>query len=162
LPTESKPEIEFQYEPLDWTTDASRLIVLHPGSRDDEIRCTLQPLPLSVIENPDNRSTEHACYEALSYVWGDPSSPQLIQMNGHDFEVGRNLFSALQHLRIEDSDRLLWVDAICINQSDIPERNYQVSRMGLIYRAALQVIAWLGPATQGSDRILSALLAFQA
>jgi hypothetical protein len=54
------------------------------------------------------------------------------------------------------------MDAVCINQSDIYERNWQVTQMNLIYRSVLQVIAWPGPATRGSDLIFSALSAFQA
>jgi Heterokaryon incompatibility protein (HET) len=159
---ESKVETQFQYEPIDRSTDASRLLLLQPGSFNDEIKCTLQPLPLSALENVEDKSVAPAPYEALSYVWGDQTVPQRIQMNGHHFTVGNNLFLALRHLRLEDSDRLLWIDAICINQSDIPERNWQVTQMNVIYRSAMQVIAWLGPPTKGSDLIFSALSAFQA
>jgi hypothetical protein len=51
-----KVETEFQYERLDRSTDASRLIILQPGSLNDEIKYTLQPLPLSVLENTDDKS----------------------------------------------------------------------------------------------------------
>jgi hypothetical protein len=85
----------------------------------------------------------------------------LIKIDGKDFQVSRTLYSALVHLRFEDENRLLWIDAICINQDNISERNWQVSRMGLIYRSTLHTIAWLGTATWGSDVICTSLLGFQ-
>ncbi|KAH8672833.1 heterokaryon incompatibility protein-domain-containing protein [Tricladium varicosporioides] len=152
---------KFEYEPLDYSTDASRLVVLRRGQRDDEIKCNLVPLPLSVLEAPDDKTIEISRYEALSYVWGPQKDPFLIDIDSQDFPIGRNLYSALIHLRLEGEDRLLWIDAICINQDDIQERNWQVSRMGLIYRSALQTVAWLGPATWGSDMACLAIQAFQ-
>ncbi|PMD29414.1 HET-domain-containing protein [Hyaloscypha variabilis F] len=153
---------KFEYVPMSESTDASRLIVLHPGAREDEIKCNLIPLPLSILEAPDDKKSEVSQYEALSYVWGAQIDPVLIEIDGQDFQIGRNLYSALINLRFEDKDRLLWIDAICINQDDIAERNWQVSRMGLIYRSAFQTIAWLGPATWGSDMICMSIQALQS
>ena len=51
-------------------------------------------------------------------------------------------------MSIEQSQRLqrwsLWIDAICINQSDPQERARQVSIMDEIYARCRSVIAWLG------------------
>ncbi|KAK0641891.1 heterokaryon incompatibility protein-domain-containing protein [Cercophora newfieldiana] len=52
---------------------------------------------------------------------------------------------------------MLWVDALCINQADIPERNKQVKRMAQIYRRARKVVAWLGPESSTSDGALATL-----
>ena len=68
-------------------------------------------------------------------------------LNETPFEVGTELFTALTHLRSHAAVRILWVDALCINQQAIPERNDQVSRMGSIYSRARRVLVWLGPAT---------------
>ncbi|CAH0047534.1 unnamed protein product [Clonostachys solani] len=38
----------------------------------------------------------------------------------------------------------IWVDAVCINQADLAERNQQVAQMASIYKNAQQVISWLG------------------
>lgn len=90
-------------------------------------------------------------FAALSYVWGDSSDNETIYVNGHPMSVTKNLHSALLQLRKRLNKGLkLWVDAICINQKDIDERNLQVKRMGDIYREALKVIAWLGPAYENS------------
>jgi hypothetical protein len=83
-------------------------------------------------------------YEALSYVWGDTKSSARILLNGVEFDVTENLGAALIHLRSATSERTLWVDAICINQDNILERNEQVRQMGSIYEQATGVIVWLG------------------
>lgn len=60
-------------------------------------------------------------------------------------EVGVNLHLALHQLRNETSSRVIWADAVCINQSDVEERSEQVALMGEIFRRAYQVVVWLGP-----------------
>ncbi|KAK4108984.1 HET-domain-containing protein, partial [Canariomyces notabilis] len=86
-------------------------------------------------------------YEAISYVWGDETFPQPILVNGRFLAIRRNLHNALYHLRHPRESgrrRTLWVDALCINQSDMHERNHQISLMRNIFSNARQVIAWLG------------------
>jgi hypothetical protein len=56
----------------------------------------------------------------------------------------------LQHLRLETEIRVLWIDAICINQHETQERNHQVSQMGIIFKQAAMVIVWLGDADDTS------------
>ena len=48
------------------------------------------------------------------------------------------------HLRHESQPRLLWVDAICINQTDKDEQSRQVQCMGDIYAGAKKVLVWIG------------------
>lgn len=60
------------------------------------------------------------------------------------FQVTDNLFRALQRLRHSDRTRLLWIDAICINQCDLDERSLQVQIMAEIYRTAWKLIVWVG------------------
>jgi hypothetical protein len=107
-------------------------------------------------------------YEALSYTWGSelPSTEADVSSGvtpGCGFipmTLGGNLASALKHLRYKDNSRVLWVDAICINQTDIEERNHQVKRMGGIYSLARRVIVWLGPESEESTHALSTLQSF--
>jgi hypothetical protein len=83
-------------------------------------------------------------FEALSYEWG-PAMPNVqIMMNGRSISVRENLWWALRHLQLEDSRRVIWIDALCINQQDMAERNHQVAQMGQIYRAATRCVAWIG------------------
>ncbi|KAI0456681.1 heterokaryon incompatibility protein-domain-containing protein [Xylaria acuta] len=123
------------YEPLAAEPPSIRLLILLKGSHRDPVRCRLEHV--SLTDEPE--------YEALSYTWGDSSATQPIQVNDDPRPVTRNLVSALQHLRHEDHDRYLWVDAVCINQADTAERGQQVSIMGQIYSKAKSVVVWLGP-----------------
>jgi hypothetical protein len=98
-------------------------------------------------------------YEALSYLWGeevdenrtiyvyDMSSEQdrtTSDMQMTELSIRSNLFEALQHLRKEDIERRLWIDAICINQEDTDERAREVQRMARIYGLAQRTVVWLG------------------
>jgi Heterokaryon incompatibility protein (HET) len=74
-----------------------------------------------------------------------------IRLNGKDYEIQQNLFDALSSLRYETWGRTLWIDAICINQEDVKERNHQVSRMASIYSQANAVVVWLGQPDEGGD-----------
>ncbi|AEO69925.1 uncharacterized protein THITE_2033124, partial [Thermothielavioides terrestris NRRL 8126] len=88
-------------------------------------------------------------YEALSYTWGDASSPLSIRLDKQDFKVTANLHAALTVLRLPTEPRILWIDAICINQHDNAEKAFQVPLMGMIYSRAATVNIWLGPEEAG-------------
>ncbi|KAF2825464.1 HET-domain-containing protein, partial [Ophiobolus disseminans] len=85
-------------------------------------------------------------YEALSYVWGadNPTTNISIQCNGAQVLVGTNLAAALYRLRNPDSERVIWVDALCIDQHNNDEKSNQIPLMGSVYSSAKQVIVWLG------------------
>jgi hypothetical protein len=95
----------------------------------------------------ENRKASVA-YEALSYASGDPKDTEEILLNGWSFKVFANLFLALSQLRFPEKERLLWVDQLCINQTDIPERNSSVLLRCDIYRQATSTMVWLGPAKE--------------
>ncbi|CAM1511935.1 Fc.00g094480.m01.CDS01 [Cosmosporella sp. VM-42] len=103
-------------------------------------------------------------YEALSYTWGTADSPQTAEVVpqadspiSRTLRIQQNLASALKHMRYTDKPRTLWVDAICINQNDVPEKNTQVPRMADIYRLADHVVIWLGAETHNSNLAISTL-----
>ena len=81
----------------------------------------------------------------------------MLSLDGLQIEVRENLWQALYHLRKPDTDLRLWVDALCINQENIPERNEQVSRMSTLYNQAEEVLAWLGPEDNDSDKAVVAI-----
>lgn len=83
-------------------------------------------------------------YKALSYTWGAANDTLPITLNGHRFEVTRNLKRALQRLRAFDAEMPIWIDAICINQVDIIERMHQVQLMRYIFESPVEVIVYLG------------------
>jgi hypothetical protein len=96
---------------------------------------------------------------ALSYAWGSNRMTHTILVNGHEIHVTANLHQALYQMRRQDESVLLWADAICINQQDVQERNYQVSHMTKIYSAAQEVVSWLGEGTEASDRAMELIAA---
>ncbi|KAL8717738.1 MAG: hypothetical protein Q9225_005049 [Loekoesia sp. 1 TL-2023] len=112
-----------------------RLIDLQPSSTfSDQLVCNLRHVCLNI----------DTYFEALSYTWGDGRPTCELQCNGHRLYIRPSLETALKFLRREQEHRTLWVDAICINQDDVHEREQQVSRMGDIFSHASQVIAWIG------------------
>jgi len=101
------------------------------------------------------RISELPPYEALSYTWGEASDPlHSILLNGQDFRIRDNLWQVLIHQQSEDEDLLMWIDAICINQEDVHERNEQVRLMRTIYQTAQQVTVWLGLEENDSHRAM--------
>ncbi|KAK3902135.1 heterokaryon incompatibility protein-domain-containing protein [Staphylotrichum tortipilum] len=119
-----------------------RLLTLDPGHSSDPITCTLHNHTLT--------SSSPLSYEALSYEWGASLSSHSILVNSTPFPVTDNLFHALHHLRRPTIPRTLWIDALCIDQSDLRERNHQVQQMTLIYTHAHTVLAWVGLPTRDS------------
>jgi hypothetical protein len=107
-----------------------------PPDGTDTIKCGLQEVMLD-----DNLS-----YMALSYTWDPDNEIKEIECNGMPLRVGRNLWTFLHQFRRRDTNNqgLLWIDAICINQASIGERNHQVAQMRDIYAGAASVIVWLG------------------
>ena len=59
-------------------------------------------------------------------------------------DITYSLYSGLKRFRYPEKDRILWADAICINQSDNKEKGIQVNMMGDIYDRATAVLVWLG------------------
>ncbi|KAK1831507.1 heterokaryon incompatibility protein-domain-containing protein, partial [Podospora conica] len=136
----------YQYSKL--PPDSIRLLRLLPHRNPAApIRCTLFDCPL--LQSHDEITISP--YEALSYVWGSTDNPQ----SAGSLSVTRNLHEALVQLRDRFIDRVLWVDAICINQDDLDERSCQVASMARIYAMASRVLVWLGPA--GDDGAAEAL-----
>ncbi|KAE9369872.1 HET-domain-containing protein [Stipitochalara longipes BDJ] len=123
------------YTALDADKNEIRLIRLLPGRGREQIRCVMFH---SSLDSSD------VSYEALSYTWGSKLFLGKISLNGRPFSVTSNLRAALGRLRHEDESRLLWVDAICIDQSNLSERSKQVGLMKRIYSQASHVLVWLG------------------
>jgi Heterokaryon incompatibility protein (HET) len=134
---------DYSYLPLG--PDGIRLLRLMPCEYESiertEIQCELFQYPLQ-----DQDQKTHL-YEALSYVWGEPGETLPILVNGVRFLVTVNLHAALIRLRDRSLQRILWVDAICINQKDLKEQGQQVQLMAKIYSKARCVIVWLGKET---------------
>ncbi|KAF2685462.1 HET-domain-containing protein [Lentithecium fluviatile CBS 122367] len=135
----------FTYDPLDHEQPSIRLIqVLPDRSPEGLIQCTVR------------HTTLDDTYVCLSYVWGPPDEGYRIILNRQSQNVRRNLFEFLEIAQNKHHDKWLWIDALCINQSDVVERNHQVQQMGKIFFSAAGVLSWLG-----SDERIAKHLAYQ-
>ena len=120
-----------------------RLVTLHPGKFGEDIQCDITVA--SLLENPQ--------YEALSYVWGDATRTAPILVNGHEKQATANLVTALRYLRENTHEpRILWIDAISIDQASNEEKSWQVAMMSSIYASCTMVNIWLGPELDSNDR----------
>jgi hypothetical protein len=129
---DSAPLLSFQYQPLEPDKQVFRLIQVLPQKPDSPIEIDLWH---------SNISTKYRC---LSYMWGDQTEKYDILLNGRAFRVAKNLYEFLNFATQEYPGEPLWIDAICIDQDNIPERGHQVQRMGSVYSSAQEVLVWLG------------------
>jgi Heterokaryon incompatibility protein (HET) len=138
---------QYQFSPLSQKANIIRLLRLLP-SRDQlaDLQCELFEY---TIQESD---MVHQPYEALSYTWGHKGTLPRIIVDEQDLAVTQNLHTALYHLRHRQLPRLLWVDAVCINQDDRKEKEHQIQFMPVIYAKASRVLIWLGEA-EAEDNI---------
>ena len=134
-----------RYSPLNPLAKEIRLIKLHPGTKEDDITCSL--IQVSLLDSPR--------YEAISYCWGDLGEIRSIKVEYldssaepcdltrtssdqtenelFDFNIAASLHDFLSRIRNQHEPRFLWADAICINQGDKSERSHQVNFMRTVY-----------------------------
>ncbi|PMD32508.1 HET-domain-containing protein, partial [Hyaloscypha variabilis F] len=147
----AKPET-YQYSPL-LTKNSIRLLLLQPGAPGSDIHCSLIH---STLRDMHDDIYQH--YIALSYVWGDASKTRTVFVDHTPFQATVNLAAALEDLRHPQMVLRLWADAICINQSNILERNHQVGLMRDIYSLAQHTVIHLGERKEECDEVLNAAL----
>lgn len=135
------------YQALNPAISEIRVLTIHQVSLDEELRCTLKTVSLD----------DQPAFHALSYAWGTEIEKCRININGHVVPISLSLAKVLAHFRFYHYEFLelhslpLWVDAVCINQSDSEERAQQVRLMGEIYRQAYRVLCWIGEGDEFSD-----------
>ncbi|KAF5008254.1 hypothetical protein FDECE_5452 [Fusarium decemcellulare] len=117
------------------------LLQLLPGEGDQKIICNAQTIPLKTKPR----------YETLSYVWGDQSTTRQITCGGSPKVITESLFFALSQLRLPHETRTLWIDQLCIDQTNKIEKSYQVSVMRSIYKEASHGLIWLGKIPEKHD-----------
>lgn len=124
-----------------------RLLNLQPGSVNDPIEVELQAY--NVKEAP--------AYETISYRWATDGESRKIRCNGCTFQVPTNVLQVLTELRGRETAKLLWIDVICIDQSNLRERSQQVSIMRTVYSQAMKTVIWLGPADGDTTKAFDAI-----
>jgi hypothetical protein len=134
------PDLSMIYQNHPLSANTTRVLRVLPATTPDQseiISCRLSVVSLDPAPE----------YRALSYVWGHPSGKRFILIDDTRFRVRNNLWNYLAQARSDGYVDPLWIDAICINQSDLDERSKQVAIMGQIYSKATEVRAWLGAGT---------------
>jgi hypothetical protein len=132
---------DFRHEPLPDSQSYIRLLEIIHGLPNEQIVCRLTAWPI--------RSAPTYC--ALSYAWGNPASTVDIVVNGSRMTVRSNCEYALRQAHTSATNKYIWQDAICIDQSATQEKNHQVAMMGPIYEMAAHVLACLGPHAGDSE-----------
>ncbi|PQE08748.1 Ankyrin repeat protein [Rutstroemia sp. NJR-2017a BVV2] len=143
----------FEYKPISLKGPGFRLLRLLKGN-NGPIQCQLFESELSIPEHTTASPEQIYSYEALSYTWANASRSCNIIVNGSNMTVTMNTYLALQSLRYEEEDRVLWIDTICINQNDKEEESQQIQQLGSIYSRAERVIIWLGEYTYDTDFVM--------
>ncbi|KAI4233687.1 MAG: hypothetical protein LQ349_004256 [Xanthoria aureola] len=176
----------YEYLELDSQGREIRLMTLLPGKAGEEIHVTLRNVTLDPASPPSYEALSYAWGSAQDTLRIRVATEAIAKQAVHrsldwskstlgssdrdgfprdsfhgvpysSLDVTSNLAVALQHLRYEREPRVLWIDAICINQQDVHERSAQVERMGDIYRSARQTTIWLGPEEDDSCLAIEAL-----
>ncbi|KAK1752681.1 heterokaryon incompatibility protein 6, OR allele, partial [Echria macrotheca] len=151
---------EFAYQPLPKPTSIRVLRVQTQGEGAAETNPNLITVHIEeadLAHDPD--------FNALSYVWGDHRAPLgqgysskraarcfHILCDGRRMSVTYNLFCFLRRLAAAKQGEMLynirqlplWIDQLCINQSDGAEKAIQVAMMDRVYSRAHSVVSWLG------------------
>jgi hypothetical protein len=144
---------QYHYSPLLPGPESIRLLHLMP--HEDEVA----PIQCRLFNYSLDKSDKWIhLYEALSYAWGGSDKPRSIFIGKHALPVTINLHAALSRLRDRSFERIIWADAICIDQDNLEERGHQVQLMAKIYSKANHVIVWLGETADDSDRVVQEIL----
>ena len=140
----------FHNLPLDPTRPLIRVIEIVPNDQNDPLRCKMS---IVTLDEP---------YVALSYVWGKDNAAEQVIVEGESLTVRQNLLLFLKPTRdkIRSGNLQLgpiFIDALCIDQSNVTERNHQVRQMGQVYRNARRVYSWLGAGLPHVETLFTAL-----
>ncbi|KAH7067242.1 heterokaryon incompatibility protein-domain-containing protein [Paraphoma chrysanthemicola] len=124
----------FQHLPLPDPTTHFRLLEILQCEPKKHVVCELTTWPVESAPS----------YHALSYTWGNQQHITRIILNGADLVVRLNCEYALRQAYASQASKYFWIDAICIDQENVQEKNYQVAMMGDVYRNAAHVFACVG------------------
>jgi hypothetical protein len=139
---------KYRYSPLSLGSHIRLLRLLPHEDQNAPIQCQLFNYSLQELGKRTHP------YDALSYVWGGSDKHQSISIGEHGLHVTEKLHEALSRLRHRSIERIIWVDAVCIDQEKEQEKEQQIQFMAKIYAQANRVVVWLGEAADNSDRAL--------
>ena len=154
---------EYEWLPID-SEQEIRLLTIHDlrgGSESEEDKAPMERMPVCTLTTHNRHDASR--YEALSYTWGSTVRDQDIVCDCRRLRVTGNCMAAVLALGTMPSTfgtrpRKVWIDAVCINQDDLLERNVQVARMGDVFRKAQNTVIYLGqtdPSINLTERLLT-------
>ncbi|KAH7237807.1 heterokaryon incompatibility protein-domain-containing protein [Fusarium redolens] len=167
---EKNAGVDCGYSPYEYTPLSAgqiRLLRLHAGQEADQLNGELivknfEELPprpkagTSALTEPIDPE-KYVCFDAISYVWGQSAFADSFFTPQGSIPITASLASILRRLRDEKKSQLYWADGLCINQSDIAEKEVQVSLMGIIYSSAMRVLCDIGEETENIALVLEAI-----
>jgi hypothetical protein len=152
-----------------------RLLVLSPGRPDERVRVSIQEATLqsgvfvwsdditkhatspslATTAEPAIQPTRGITYNAVSYTWtrGKQAMPVLVAQGNGQYEarVDQDQFQLLKNLRRLDRPRILWLDALCVNLTDLVDRDQRIPLIGKIFSLARKTYIWLGEKTEDAE-----------
>lgn len=136
----------FKHKPFVNPQAQIRLLMILPGDPDEVIRLTSDVFCL--------KSPPH--YKAISYTWGNEENPKTVYVDDEPLKVRDNCHHVLWQARLHFPGSWIWIDSICIDQSNDEEKSCQVQMMWHIYRCADLVLSCVGPHAGNSELIVEA------
>ena len=136
----------YKYTPLSQSSTTFRVVRFEPLASNGAVRGTLHERRMDAFEP----------FTAVSYEWGAPGILHDIFIDDEVFKIRTNLLGCLTELCCRpQGSGAVFIDAICIDQSNKTERIAQVKSMGKIFQHAEEVFAWIGPETPVARGMLS-------
>ncbi|KAG5818394.1 hypothetical protein H9Q71_001454 [Fusarium xylarioides] len=158
-------DLPYEYVPLG--AGQIRLLHLNPGQEADQLNGELIVKSLEELPPRQKAGTaaqtdpidpeKYVCFDAISYVWGQSTFTDTVFTAQGSIPITASLASILRRLRDEEKSHLYWADGLCINQSDMAEKEIQVSLMGIIYSSAIRVLCDISEETENFTLILDAI-----
>lgn len=143
------------YRPLSKERKEIRLLTVEAGNQSEILSACLRHATL------DKDILPH--YETISYCWGKTASKGWLFLDGYTVSFPAQAIAALKRMRFDDKPRTLWIDAICIDQSNFDERSAQVSIMDQIYGMSAGNLIYLGNDERGiAQAIVPSLMKFES
>lgn len=145
----------YTHTPLEDASCQIRLLRIHPGD-GDEIHCTIAAY--DVASAPE--------YSAVSYTWGPRENPKTIWIDSKPFKVTQNCHCALWQARLHFPywqaqldwlGNFVWIDSVCIQQSNLSEKGEQVGMMGDMYGHSALVFACVGAHDETSRLLMESI-----
>ncbi len=127
------------YSPLNGDCQEIRLLQLQPAKEPGLPLCgILRHVSLASLPNQSLLK-----YETISYVWGKPEFNKSMIVADQALLITSRVEHILTMLRYKSEPRILWIDSICIDQSNMPERSQQILLMRKVYSQGQRNIAYL-------------------